>query len=147
MAATTIEKAVISADGEKLMMRFSFAAQKIVDAATTISFTDNNDDDTMRIQDSANGFSALSGVVGSSIKPYIIEIVDQDKMIKGDSVSVSSTDGLPTGLSVVKMSLNSPLEIFAITGTPSGSGSDQLTINFTDGDATITAVIDYNIQG
>ena len=89
----------------------------------------------------------LTGVVGSPIKPYIIEIVDPDKVLEGDAVSVASSTGLPTGLSVVKMSLNSPLEIFAITGTPSGSGSDQLTINFTDGDATITAVIDYNIQG
>lgn len=89
----------------------------------------------------------LEGISGAAIKPYIIEIVDPDKVLKGDSVMVGSSDGIPQGLEVIKMSLKSPLEIFAITGTPEVAGSDQLEIVFTDGEDEITAMISYKIEG
>jgi len=88
----------------------------------------------------------LEGTSGSPINPYIIEIVDPDKVLEGDAVSVASSSGLPSGLSVQKMSINSPLEIFAIVGTPSGSGTGTIEIVFEDGSSSqITATISYNI--
>jgi hypothetical protein len=88
----------------------------------------------------------LEGTSGSPINPYIIEIVDPHKVLEGDSVSVVSNVGIPTGLSVQKMSINSPLEIFAIVGTPSSSGTGSFDIVFEDGSSSqIAATITYDI--
>lgn len=89
----------------------------------------------------------LTGSSGSAIDPYIIEIQDPDKVIGSDSVSVASSSGVPTGLSISKMSVDSPFELFMISGTPSGSGTGTINITFDDTmGGSVDVAISYNIS-
>ena len=89
----------------------------------------------------------LYGIASTAIEPYIIEVQDPDKVLGNDSVSVGSVTGLPTGLSLDKASINSPMEIFRISGTPSGSGSGNIEIIFVDTTGgSVSATIAYDIS-
>lgn len=94
-----------------------------------------------------NPIRLLTGVSSTAIVPYIIEINDPDKILGGDSVSVGATTGLPVGLSVVKLSLNSPMEVFAITGTPTEAATGNINITFSDtGGGSVMVSIPYTFS-
>lgn len=88
----------------------------------------------------------LTGESGSEIEPYIIEIHDPNSIVGEDSISVLSSSGLPDGLSISQISIDSPMIFFKISGTPSGSGTGTISIVFVDENyEPLTTEISYNI--
>lgn len=134
------EKRLSGSDREKGLMEVLIAgkfAQKAIENQPPVIYQGMNP--TTR---------KIIGTSGAELNPYLIEINDPDKILGADSVSVGTTSGLPNGLSVIKLSVDSPIEFFAISGIPTASGTGTANVVFQDGNSgQVTAMISYAIGG
>ena len=106
-----------------------------------------SENDVPRVFDGVNNTSrTLHGFIDTPIEPYFIEIQDPNKVIGSDSVGISMATGLPAGITIGKEPIDSPMEVFRISGTPTDRGIGTMTIIFSDtADNEVVTNIGYNI--
>jgi len=90
----------------------------------------------------------LVGVSGAEINPYLIEVVDSNKILGEDTVTIGSTSGFPGGVYVEPASnITSPITLFRIVGTPEVTGEGIGSITFADSyGLEVNAQITYSIE-
>lgn len=89
----------------------------------------------------------LQGISGAAIDPFLIEVVDPNKILNQQVIRVGSTSNVPSGLSIVKISdETTPTDVFVISGTPTQAGSGTMEIIFDDSTGGFTiANVTYSI--
>lgn len=89
----------------------------------------------------------IEGISGSAIFHPGLEVVDVDKALGGDSVSVSATTGFPAGISLLKISSESdPTDFFRFSGTVTSATTGVGTVQFIDESGLTVAVqVPYTI--
>lgn len=89
--------------------------------------------DAPRVFDGVNNTSrTLEGTVDVPLVPYFIEIQDPNKVIGNDSVGISMAMGIPEGITMAKDPIDSPMELFRISGTPQDRGVGTMTFILAD---------------
>jgi len=97
----------------------------------------------------------MVGISGGAITPINLEIIDTEKVLDGDSVSVTVDPSfpLPDGITIEKIQTNNIVELFRLAGTPTSTGSGSILLTFTDSYVpvddeplnTIDVEVKYNI--
>lgn len=89
----------------------------------------------------------LQGISGAGIDPYLIEVVDPNKVLNQQVIRVGSTSNFPSGLNITKISdETTPTDVFVISGTPTQAASGVMEIIFDDSVGGFTiANVTYSI--